>query len=69
MMATTNSTGGGMQTKTIQEDLCSLSLERGSQKHLFYLLVVNIFLSIGAVLGNSLILAGVFVDTQGTQPS
>ena len=27
-----------MQTKTIQEELCSLSLERGSQQHLFYLL-------------------------------
>ena len=58
-----------MQTKTIQEDLCSLSLERGSQQHLFYLLVVNIFLSIGAVLGNSLILVAFRKESSLHPPS
>ena len=58
-----------METKTIQEELCSLSLERGSQQHLFYLLVVNIFLSIGAVLGNCLILVAFRKESSLHPPS
>ncbi|XP_022806748.1 melanocortin receptor 5-like [Stylophora pistillata] len=55
-MAVTNLTGSGTQRKTVQEAHCSHSLEGGLQQHLYYLSAVNIFLSIGAFLGNSLIL-------------
>ena len=55
-MATTNLTGGGKNSKTFEKLRCSASWATGIHEQLIYLSVFNIFLSITAVLGNTLIL-------------
>ena len=56
MMARNNLTGGGVQMETFQELLCSPSLAGGLQQQSIYLAVVNVILSLTAILGNFLIL-------------
>ena len=80
MIAANNLTGDGIQMKTLEELVCSPTLTSGSQQPSIHLAVLNIFLSLTAILGNSLILValrkglcigfskftnnGIFVDTQ-----
>ena len=54
-MAATNVTGDGKHN-SYDEMFCSAELTGGKHNQLMYLTVVNIFLSITAILGNSLIL-------------
>ena len=56
MMARNNLTGGGVQMETFQELLCSPSSVGGLPKQSNHLAVVNVILSLSAILGNSLIL-------------
>ena len=56
MMARNNLTGGGVQMETFQELLCSPSSVGGLPKQSNHLAVVNVILSLTAILGNSLIL-------------
>ncbi|RMX61423.1 hypothetical protein pdam_00017421 [Pocillopora damicornis] len=56
MMARNNLTGGGVQMETFQELLCSPSSVGGLPKQSNHLAVVNMILSLTAILGNSLIL-------------
>ena len=61
-MTTTNLTGGGNQ-KTYQEKYCSSQLTGGIQNQLIILSEVNIFLSITALLGNTLILVALHKES------
>ena len=56
MIAANNLTGDGIQMKTLEELVCSPTLTSGSQQPSIHLAVLNIFLSLTAILGNSLIL-------------
>ena len=56
MIAANNLTGDGIQMKTLEELVCSPTLTGGSQQPSIHLAVLNIFLSLTAILGNSLIL-------------
>ena len=56
MMARNNLSGGGVQMETFQELLCSPSSVGGLPKQSNHLAVVNVILSLTAILGNSLIL-------------
>ena len=56
MMARNNLTEGGVQMETYQELLCSPSSVGGFQKQSIHLALVNVILSLTAILGNSLIL-------------
>ena len=55
-MAVTNLTTGEKQIETFQQLRCSAAWASGIHEHLIYLSTFNIFLSITAVLGNTLIL-------------
>ena len=55
-MAETNFTRGGKETDRIVGPLCSTILTGGSHDKLIYLAAFNVFLSITAFLGNTLIL-------------
>ena len=56
MMARNNLTGGEVQMESHKELLCSPSLAVGLQRQSIYLAVVNVILSLTAILGNFLIL-------------
>ena len=54
-MAATKSTGGGTQMRTLEDLVCSSSLAGELQQYSLLLSAVNIFFSLTAFLGNSLI--------------
>ena len=68
-MAITNLTGGGKQTETFLQQLCSASLTGGIHEQLTYISGINIFLSITAFLGNSLILVSLRKESSLHPPS
>ena len=68
-MAMANSTAGGKQTETLEQQLCSASLTDGIHEQLIYLSAFNIFLSITAFLGNFLILVALRKETSLHPPS
>ena len=55
-MATENVTGGGKQTESFSQQLCSVSLTDGIHGELLFIAALDILLSITAFLGNTLIL-------------
>ena len=67
-MAITNFTGGGKQTETFEQRLCSASLTVGIV-HLIYLSAFNIFLALTAFLGNTLILVALRRESSLHPPS
>ena len=69
MMARNNLTGGGVQMETFQELLCSPSLAGGLQQQSIYLAVVNVILSLTAILGNFLILVALRKESSLHPPS
>ena len=69
MMARNNLTGGGVQMETYQELLCSPSLAGGLQQQSIYLAVVNVILSLTAILGNFLILVALRKESSLHPPS
>ena len=70
IMATPNFTEGGARTETLEERLCSPALSAGiHQQHLISLSAVNIFLSITAFLGNSLIIVALQKESSLHPPS
>ena len=69
-MSTTNFSSGGSHTKSFQELLCSPSLVGGLQQQLSICFVaVDIFLSITAFAGNSLILVALYKESSLHPPS
>ena len=68
-MARNNLTGGGSQTETFQELICSPTLIAGIRQESVYLLAVDIFLSVTAILGNALILVALRKETSLHSPS
>ena len=56
MMARNNLTGGGVRMETYEGLLCSPSLAGGLQQKSICLALVNVILSLTAILGNFLIL-------------
>ena len=69
MMARNNLTGGEVQMETFQELLCSPSLAGGLQQQSIYLAVVNVILSLTAILGNFLILVALRKESSLHPPS
>ena len=69
MMARNNLTGGRVQMETFQELLCSPSLAGGLQQQSIYLAVVNVILSLTAILGNFLILVALRKESSLHPPS
>ena len=69
MMARNNLTGGGVQMETYKGLLCSPSLADGLQKQSIYLAVINVILSLTAILGNFLILAALRKESSLHPPS
>ena len=69
MIATTNSTEGGTQTEAYEVLPCSPSSVVGLQPQSIYFSAVNIFLSITATLGNSLILVALHKESSLHPPS
>ena len=69
MIATTNSTESGTQTKAYEVLRCSSSLVVGLQQQLISFSAVNIFLSISALLGNFLILVALNKESSLYPPS
>ena len=69
MIATTNSTESGTQTKAYEVLRCSPSLVVGLQQQLISFSAVNIFLSIAALLGNFLILVALKQESSLYPPS
>ena len=69
MMARNNLTGGGVQMETYQELLCSPSLAGRLQQQSIYLAVVNVILSLTAILGNFLILVALRKESSLHPPS
>ena len=67
-MATANISGDGKQ-KTIEQLLCSTGLTTGTHGQLTFLFVLNIFLSITAFFGNTLILAALRKESSLHPPS
>ena len=67
-MAMTNLTGGRSQTGT-SELICSPILTTGIRQELVYLSAVDIFLSLTAILGNSLILVALHKESSLHPPS
>ena len=67
-MTTTNFTGGGTQTETYKELVCSSTLT-GELQYSIYLSAVNIFLSVTAFLGNALILVALHKESSLHPPS
>ena len=68
-MAETNLTRGGKETETIVKLLCSTILTGGSHGKLIYLAAFNVFLSITAFLGNTLILVALRKESSLHPPS
>ncbi len=68
-MATTNFTGEDSNTETFKELRCSVVLTEGMHVHLIYLSALNIFLSITAFLGNTLILVALRKESSLHPPS
>ena len=69
-MSTTNFSSGGSHTKSFQELLCSPSLVGGLQQQLsIFFVAVDIFLSITAFAGNSLILVALCKESSLHPPS
>ena len=68
-MATTNFTEGGKQTQAVKQLKCSAILTDGVPEQLTCLAVFNIFLSITAFLGNTLILVALRTETSLHPPS
>ena len=69
MMAITNFTRVGTQTKTFEELLCSSSLMSRFQQESLSVAAVNILLSITAFVGNSLILVALHRESSLHPPS
>ena len=69
MMARNNLTGGGVQMETYQELLCSPSLADELQQQSIYLAMVNVILSLTAILGNFLILVALRKESSLHPPS
>ena len=68
-MAIANFTENEKQPQTFAQLRCSASLSAGIHEHLTYLSAFNIFLSITAVLGNTLILVALRKETSLHPPS
>ena len=68
MVATTNYTGDGKQ-KTLAQLFCSVELTGGIHSQLIFLSVLNIFLSITAFLGNTVILVVLSKESSLHPPS
>ena len=69
-MAMTNFTGGEeTQTGAFEQRRCSASLTSGIQGHLTYLSAFNVFLSVIAFLGNTLILVALRKESSLHSPS
>ena len=68
-MAANNLTGERTQTKTFQELRCSPSLAGGLQQQSIYIATVNIFLSVSALIGNSLVLVALRKESSLHPPS
>ena len=68
-MAITNLTGGGSQTVTFVEIVCSPSFTSGIRQELVYLPPVMILLSLTAFLGNALILVALHKESSLHPPS
>ena len=64
-----NLTGVGKQTETLEQKICSASFTDGIRKQLLYVSAFNIFLSITAFLGNSLILVALRKESSLYPPS
>ena len=70
IMSTTNLSSGGSHTKSFQELQCSPSLVGGLQQQLsIFFVAVDIFLSITAFAGNSLILVALYKESSLHPPS
>ena len=69
MMARNNLTGGEVQMETHKELLSSPSLAVGLQRQSIYLAVVNVILSLTAILGNFLILVALRKESSLHPPS
>ena len=69
MIAANNLTGDGIQMKTLEELVCSSTSTSGSQQPPIHLAVLNIFLSLTAILGNSLILVALRKESSLHPPS
>ena len=69
MIAANNLTGDGIQMKTLEELVCSSTLASRSQQPPIHLAVLNIFLSLTAILGNSLILVALRKESSLHPPS
>ena len=67
--AMTNFTAEGKQTKTFEQLYCSANLAAGIHHQLIYLSAINIFLSITAILGNTLILVALRKESSLHPPS
>ena len=68
-MAETNFTPGGKETERIVRLFCSTILTGGSHNKLIYLAAFNVFLSLTAVLGNTLILLALRKESSLNPPS
>ena len=68
-MAITNLTGGGSQTATFVEVVCSSSFTSGIRQELVYLPPVNVLLSLTSFLGNALILVALHKESSLHPPS
>ena len=69
MIAANNLTGDGIQMKTLKELVCSPTFTSGSQQPSIHLAVLNTFLSLTAILGNSLILVALRKESSLHPPS
>ena len=69
MIAANNLTGDGIQMKTLEELVCSSTLTSGSKQPAIHLAVLNIFLSLTAILGNFLILVALRKESSLHPPS
>ena len=69
IMATANLTGGGSQTRTFEEMICSPALTTGIRQELVYLSSVHILFSVTAFLGNALILIALHKESSLHPPS
>ena len=68
-MVKPNQTSDEQQRKSFQELFCSAELSRGIHHQLIFLIVLNIFLSITAFLGNALILVALHKESSLHPPS
>ena len=64
-----NLNGGGKQTETLVQKICSASLTERIQEQLIYIVACDIFLAITALLENSLILAALRKESSLHPPS